>query len=65
MILVGDAQQVAGAKLDYAVDFADVLGAATLSSAAWATISGLTNLGDSTAGATALVRYTSATVGAP
>ena len=64
MILVGDAQQVAGAKLDYAVDFADVLGAATLSSAAWATISGLTNLGDSTAGATALVRYTSATVGA-
>ena len=28
MILVGDAQQVAGAKLDYAVDFADVLGTA-------------------------------------
>ena len=40
MILVGDAQQVAGAKLDYAVDFADVLGAATLSSAAWARSAG-------------------------
>ena len=64
MIIVGDAQQVAGAKLDYAIDFAPVLGAATLSSAAWATISGLTNLGDSTAGTAALVRYTSATAGA-
>lgn len=64
MILVGDAQQLAGAKLDYAVDFAAVLGAATLASANWATISGLTNLGDSIAGSEALVRYTSATAGA-
>lgn len=65
-MIVGELQIAAGTKLDLAIDFAPYLDSigATLSSAVWATISGLTNLGDSVAGSVARVRYTSVNVGA-
>lgn len=65
MIIVGEAQIVSGAKLDFAIDWAAALGARTISSAAWATISGLTLVGASSiSGARTLARYTSTNVGA-
>ncbi|OQA23293.1 MAG: hypothetical protein BWY63_00332 [Chloroflexi bacterium ADurb.Bin360] len=65
MIILGEAQIVSGAKLDFAIDWADVLGARTISSATWATISGLTASGTSISGANTItnVRLTSSTLG--
>ena len=63
MIIVGEAQMVSGAKLDFAIDWADVLGARTISSAAWATISGLTVSASSVSGTETIVRLTSSTLG--
>lgn len=66
MILVGEAQMVSGAKLDFAIDWSAFLGARTISSATWATISGLTQVGASSisSGNTRTnVRYTSTSVG--
>lgn len=63
MIVVGEAQIVSGAKLDFAIDWADFLGARTLSSALWATISGLTQVSASVSGSRTQVRYTSTNVG--
>ncbi len=64
MIIVGEAQIVSGAKLDFSIDWADFLGARTLSSASWATISGLTLVGASSiSGTRTIARYTSTNVG--
>ena len=63
MIIVGEAQMVSGAKLDFAIDWADALGARALSSASWATISGLTVSADSIATTRTIVRLTSSTLG--
>ena len=54
---------VSGAKLDFAIDWADVLGARTISSAAWATISGLTVSASSISGTETIARLTSSTLG--
>ena len=66
MKILGEAQIVSGAKLDFEVELADFLGARTISSAVWATISGLTLVGaSSVSGNTrAIARYTSTNVGA-
>lgn len=65
MIIVGEAQMVSGAKLDFSIDWAAVLGARTISSATWATISGLTLVGASSiSGTRTQARYTSTNVGA-
>lgn len=63
MIIVGEAQMVSGAKLDFAIDWADALGARTISSAAWATISGLTVSASSVSGTETIARITSSTLG--
>ena len=65
MIIVGEAQIVSGAKLDFSIDWADFLGARTLSGAtSWATISGLTLVGASSiSGTRTIVRLTSSTLG--
>lgn len=63
MIIVGEAQIVSGAKLDFSIDWADFLGARALSSASWATISGLTVSADSIATTRTIVRLTSSTLG--
>lgn len=63
MILVGEAQMVSGAKLDFSIDWASVLGARTISSATWAVISGLTQVSASVSGSRTQVRYTSTNVG--
>ncbi len=64
MIIVGEAQIVSGAKLDFAIEWADVLGARSLNTANWATISGLTLVGASSIATTrTIVRLTSSTLG--
>lgn len=64
MIIVGEAQMVSGAKLDFSIDWADALGARSLSSATWATISGLTLVGASSiSGTRTIARYTSTNIG--
>lgn len=64
MIIVGEAQIVSGAKLDFAIDLADFLGVRSISSATWATISGLTQVGASSiSGTQTIARYTSTSVG--
>ena len=66
MKILGERQIVSGAKLDFAVELTDFLGVRTISSAVWATISGLTLVGASSiSGNTrAIARYTSTNVGA-
>ncbi len=64
MIIVGEAQIVSGAKLDFSIEWADALGGRSLSSASWATISGLTLVGASSiSGTRTIARYTSTNVG--
>ena len=64
MIIVGEAQMVAGAKLDFTIDWSERLGGDTLANGSWATISGLTRISSSISGDETQVRYTSANVGA-
>lgn len=56
---------ISGAKLDFSIDWSAALGARTISSATWATISGLTVVGvpTVTGGVRTNVRYTSTSVG--
>ena len=64
MIVVGEAQIISGAKLDFSIEWADALGGRSLSSASWATISGLTLVGASSiSGTRTIARYTSTNVG--
>lgn len=64
MIILGEAQIVSGAKLDFAIDWSAALGVRTISSATWATISGLTASGSSISGGSqTIVRLTSTTLG--
>lgn len=64
MIVTGEAQMVAGAKLDFAIEWADMLRSRTLSLASWATIAGLTTVSSSISGTQTVARLTSANVGA-
>lgn len=61
-LIVGDAAMVAAAKLDFRIDWASQLGAATIASASWPVISGLTQVSASNTTTTATVRYTGGTV---
>ena len=63
MIILAEYQMVSGEKLDFAVDFATFLGARTISSTAWATISGLTQTAATPTSTQAGVRITSTTLG--
>ena len=63
MIILAEYQMVSGEKLDFAVDFATFLGARTISSTAWAAISGLTQTAATPTTTQAGVRITSTTLG--
>lgn len=62
-LIVGDTAMVAAAKLDFQINWASQLGAATIASASWPAISGLTQISATSTTTTTTVRYGGGTVG--